>query len=145
LTHYLTVEDVCRINEAEVGPNLLADFGLVESAVLRPQQSVMGQDAYSDLHSKAAALFHSLINNHAFVDGNKRTAVLAVIVFYNLNGRQLRADQDHLIEFTLTAVNQHLPILRIAQRFEAWVTPMPPPMPPPPDEGPESRPMSGGP
>ena len=88
MTRYLTVDDVCRINEAEVGSNMLADFGLVESAVLRPQQSVGGQDAYPGLHSKAAAPFHSLANNHAFVDGNKRTAVLALIVFYNLNGWQ---------------------------------------------------------
>ena len=52
---YLTAGDVLKINESEVGPDQLADFGLLESAVLRPQQTVAGQDAYPDRHSKAAA------------------------------------------------------------------------------------------
>lgn len=128
MTHYLTVEDVCRINEAEVGPNMLADFGLVESAVLRPQQSVGSRDAYPGLHSKAAALFHSLANNHAFVDGNKRTAVLALIVFYNLNGWQLSVEQDWLIHFALTTVQQRLGAPEIAARLSSWVIPLPPPV-----------------
>jgi len=50
--------------------------------VLRPQPTAFGADAYQDVHSKAAALLHSLVNNHPFIDGNKRTAVLAMIVFY---------------------------------------------------------------
>jgi death-on-curing protein len=128
LTHYLTVEDVCRINEAEVGPNLLADFGLVESAVLRPQQSVMGQDAHPDIHSKAAAIFHSLANNHAFVDGNKRTAVLAVIVFYKLNGWQLEAEQDALIDLVLSTVVDKLDVPQIADQLAALALPSPPPI-----------------
>jgi death-on-curing protein len=74
---YLTASEVMLVNEQEVGPELLADFGLLEAAVLRPQQSVFGSDAYPDMHTKAAAMMHSLIRNHAFIDGNKRTAVLA--------------------------------------------------------------------
>jgi len=75
---YLTVEEVLEIN-AEVmgGKHTLRDRGLLESAVARPQASAFGVDAYPDLASKAAALLHSLILNHAFVDGNKRTAVLS--------------------------------------------------------------------
>jgi death-on-curing protein len=78
---YLTASDVVEFIEAEVGPELLADFGLLESAVLRPQTSVFGADAYPDIHTKAGALMHSLVRNHPFIDGNKRTAVLAVIVW----------------------------------------------------------------
>jgi hypothetical protein len=74
---YLTTGEVVAINEAEVGPNLLADFGLLESAVLRPQQTAFGADAYQDVHSKAAALLHSLVNNHPFVDGDDGARVLA--------------------------------------------------------------------
>lgn len=48
---YLTTDDVVRMSEAEVGPNRLLDFGLLESAVLRPQQTVFGQDAYPDIHT----------------------------------------------------------------------------------------------
>lgn len=78
---YLTASEVLLVNEQEVGPDLLADFGLLEAAVLRPQQSVFGSDAYPDMHTKAAAMMHSLIRNHAFIDGNKRTGVLATILF----------------------------------------------------------------
>ncbi len=57
---YLSPSEVIRINEQEVGPDLLADFGLLEAAVLRPQQTVFGADAYPDIHAKAAAMMHSL-------------------------------------------------------------------------------------
>jgi death on curing protein len=62
------------------------DRGLLESAVNRPFQSAFGDDAYPDLITKAAALFHSLVANHCFVDGNKRTAVLALQHFLVVNG-----------------------------------------------------------
>ncbi|WP_155769446.1 Fic family protein [Mycobacterium asiaticum] len=51
-------------------------LGLLESAVLRPQATTFGDDAYPTTHEKAAALLHSLTRNHPFVDGNKRTAWL---------------------------------------------------------------------
>ena len=61
---YLTVGEVETMNNAETGSNLLVDFGLLESAVLRPQQTVGGQLAYSDIYEQAAALMHSLARNH---------------------------------------------------------------------------------
>jgi death-on-curing protein len=99
---YLTVEEVLEIN-AEVmgGSHALRDRGLLESAVARPQASAFGSDAYPDLVSKAAALLHSLIMNHAFVDGNKRTAVLATLVFLDLNGYVIRWDQREALNFVL--------------------------------------------
>jgi death on curing protein len=49
---YLTAGEVMLVNRQEVGLDLLADFGLLEAAVLRPQQSVFGADAYPDIHAK---------------------------------------------------------------------------------------------
>ena len=57
--HYLTLEDVAEINERFVEPDGLADIGLLESAVLRPQTSAFGQDAYGTIHDKAGASIHS--------------------------------------------------------------------------------------
>jgi death-on-curing protein len=96
---YLTVEEVLEIN-AEVigGGHALRDLGLLESAVARPQASAFGADAYPDLASKAAALLHSLVLNHAFVDGNKRTAVLSTLVFLDLNGYVVLRLATHQIE-----------------------------------------------
>ena len=62
------------------------DFSLLESAVSRPFQTVFGQDAYPTILEKSVALFHSLVSNHPFHDGNKRTAVSALYIFLLANG-----------------------------------------------------------
>src|SRR5260370_27493261 len=62
------------------------DRVLLESAVGRPFQTVFGEDAYPSVTDKAAALFHSLVSNHPFPDGNKRTAVLSLHHFLLANG-----------------------------------------------------------
>jgi death-on-curing protein len=99
---YLTVEEVLEINtEVMGGRHALRDRGLLESAVARPQASAFGADAYPDLASKAAALLHSLVLNHPFVDGNKRTAVLATLVFLDLNGYVVCWDRQEALEFVL--------------------------------------------
>jgi death-on-curing protein len=121
---YLTTDDIVRINESEVGPNLLLDFGLLESAVLRPQQSVFGQDAYPDIHLKAAALMHSLVRNHPFADGNKRTAVLAVIVFYGINGLGLQAEQGEIVALAVDVAEGLLDAPAIAKRLANWTRPI---------------------
>jgi death-on-curing protein len=106
---YLTVEEVLEIN-AEVmgGCHALRDQGLLESAVARPQASAFGSDAYPDVVSKAAALLHSLVLNHAFIDGNKRTAILATLVFLDLNGYVIRWDQREALDFVLRLVEHKL-------------------------------------
>jgi death-on-curing protein len=99
---YLTVDQVLEINsEVMGGRHVLRDRRLLESAVARPQASAFGTDAYPDLVSKAAALLHSLVLNHAFVDGNKRTAVLSTLVFVDLNGYVIRWDQQEALDFML--------------------------------------------
>ena len=99
---YLSVEEVLEINAQVMGgKHVLRDRGLLESAVARPQASAFGADAYPDLAAKAAALLHSLVLNHPFIDGNKRTAVLATLVFLDLNGYVVRWDQREALDFML--------------------------------------------
>jgi death-on-curing protein len=117
---YLTVGDVVRINESTVGPGKLRDFGLLESAVLRPQTSVAGQDAYPDIHSKAAVLMDSLIRNHPFVDGNKRTALLSVTAFYGLNGLGLDGDQGDAVDLASSIAHGQVSWADIAEVLESW-------------------------
>ncbi len=117
---YLTVGDVVRINEAKVGPGKLRDFGLLESAVLRPQASLAGQDAYPDIHSKAAVLMDSLIRNHPFVDGNKRTALISVTMFYGLNGWGLEGDQGDAVDLTLSIAQGQASMAGITAVLESW-------------------------
>lgn len=80
----------------------------------------MGQDAYRDIHYKAAALMHSLIRNHPFIDGNKRTAVVAVITFYKLNGYQVRAEQDKIVALAVDIAEGQLDVPGIAGALKGW-------------------------
>ncbi|NEY32841.1 type II toxin-antitoxin system death-on-curing family toxin [Streptomyces sp. PRKS01-65] len=97
MTHvYLTADDVLAVAGLAVDDQVVVvrDAGLLESAVHRPAAAVFGQEAYSDLFDKAAALLQSLAINHPFVDGNKRTAWTSCVVFLALNDVQLRPDID---------------------------------------------------
>ncbi|MFG3045387.1 type II toxin-antitoxin system death-on-curing family toxin [Streptomyces sp. NPDC048202] len=93
---YLSAEDVLSIAGHAVDDQdiVVRDVGLLESAVHRPSASMFGQEAYTDLFDKAAALLQSLAINHPFIDGNKRTAWVSCMVFLAMNGEQLRADID---------------------------------------------------
>lgn len=108
---YLTAEQVLFIHARLItetgGEHGVLDLGLLQSAVARPQATFDGQDLYPDLFSKAAALMESLIGNHAFVAGNKRTAITASGLFLRLNGYHLTADNQQLETFTLQCA-QHL-------------------------------------
>lgn len=117
---YLTVGEVATINEVEAGPNHLVDFGLLESAVLRPQQTIGGQEAYPDIYEKAAALMHSLARNHPFIDGNKRTAAASMIVFLKLNGYGFHASQDELVAITTDAAEGLVDVPKIAAALKSW-------------------------
>ena len=81
---YLDLEDILHlVRLLGIGP--VRDVGLLDSAVARPRSSAFGEDAYPSISLKAAALLHSITNNHALVDGNKRLAWLATTVFLDLN------------------------------------------------------------
>ncbi len=96
---YLTLAELMHVAERTLGAEpLVRDYGLLESALARPQASAFGEDAYQGLDEKAAALLHSLARNHALVDGNKRLALAATIAFYGLNGRRLTLSNDAAYE-----------------------------------------------
>lgn len=86
MINYLEVDDLVEIASIVLGePPQVRDFGLLSSAAARPAAVAFGQEAYTDLWSKAAALLHSVCMNHALIDGNKRLAWTAARVFLALN------------------------------------------------------------
>ncbi|MFC4063269.1 type II toxin-antitoxin system death-on-curing family toxin [Planomonospora corallina] len=109
MTRYLTVEQVLDLAElaTEAAPEL-RDLGLLDSAVHRPQASMFGQEAYPDLLTKAAALLHSLATNHPFVDGNKRVAWVATVVFLAWNGQPIDTDDDSAYDFVIAVASGKL-------------------------------------
>lgn len=99
---FLTVEEVLHIATRVLGAEPgIRDLGLIESAVARPQASAFGEAAYPTVHHKAAALLHSLVQNHALVDGNKRLGLASVITFYGVNGWTFEATNDEAHDLVL--------------------------------------------
>jgi death-on-curing protein len=98
---YLTLEDVLGLVNA-LGAGPVRDLGLLESACHRPQAGFFGQEAYPTLAGKAAALMHSLACHHALVDGNKRLALLATVVFLRVNSHCLDLTDDEAFDLTLS-------------------------------------------
>ncbi len=94
-----------RVLEAEPP---VRDYGLLESALGRPQASAFGEDAYPGIHEKAAALLHSLARNHALVDGNKRLALAATVAFLGMNGRRLTLSNDEAYDFVISVATGEL-------------------------------------
>lgn len=112
MTSFLSAEQVLFIHDRLIvetgGEHGLRDGGLLVSAVGRPMTTFEGAELYPTLSDKAAALMHSLIFNHPFVDGNKRTAITAAALFLLRNGYHLTADNTDLEHFTLSVVNERL-------------------------------------
>jgi death on curing protein len=101
---YLTLLEVLeahgRILQQSGGESGVLNLGALESALAQPRMTFGGQDLYPTIVEKAAALGFSLIQNHPFVDGNKRTAHAAMETFLVLNGYQIKAtveEQEDMI------------------------------------------------
>lgn len=127
MTVYLTLDDLLDTATFAIGPGFeVADYGLLTSALARPQASAFGVDAYSTLHEKAAALLHSLVCNHGLVDGNKRLGWVATVLFYALNDVRLAAPSAIDGEaFILTIADGSLVEVReIAKTLRAWTGPL---------------------
>jgi death on curing protein len=111
VTFYLERDEIVLGGFIACGfPLIVADEGLLQSAVARPRASVFGDDAYPTLWDKAAALLHSLAHNHAFVDGNKRTSWASSWAFLRLNGIDLPDvyDVDLAEQLVLAAAMGHI-------------------------------------
>ncbi|MFG2624878.1 type II toxin-antitoxin system death-on-curing family toxin [Streptomyces sp. NPDC048473] len=115
---YLTLPELLSLAE-RLGAAEVRDYGLLDSALARPQASVFGQDAYPDVWQKAAALMESLARNPALVDGNKRIAWYATWVFLHINGHRLSADFDveEAEKFVLDVCQGALDMPRTAERL----------------------------
>jgi len=119
--HYLSSNEVLLIHAHAIG-EFGGSFGLMspgrlESSIAAPRQTMFGEELYPDLFSKAAILFYLLVKNHAFVDGNKRTAALALIEFLERNGYTLSATNDELYQFTIDVAVSVL----TKEEVEMWI------------------------
>lgn len=106
---HLTVDIVCEIHGVAImqfgGSEGVRDPALLESAVAAPQASFGGRSPYGDITEVAAAYLFYLCNNHPFVDGNKRAALGACLVFLRLNGLEPKPDGPDWEDLTLAVAS----------------------------------------
>jgi death on curing protein len=122
VTVYLDLDDLLLVAARAVGVGFVVrDYGLLESAVARPKTTVGGAEAYPDIHSKAAALLHSLCRNHALVDGNKRLAWTGCQVFLGLNGEWVEASEDDRFGLMIAIASGAIDnVDKIAEQLRTW-------------------------
>lgn len=122
MTVYLDLDDLLLVAARAVADDVVVrDYGLIESAVARPKTTVLGADAYPDIHTKAAALLHSLCRNHALVDGNKRLAWAASQVFLGLNGEWVNASEDDRFDLMIDVASGEIDdVDNIAATLRSW-------------------------
>ena len=103
---YLDLEDLLLIADRVVdGRVQVRDVGLLESAAHRPRTTVFGADAYPTVHEKAAALLHSVVSNHALVDGNKRLGLASLIASLGLNSWRLTLTNDEAYDLVIAVAS----------------------------------------
>jgi len=119
VTIYLTAEQVLfihyRLVSETAGEHGVRDIGLLESAIARPKATFDGQKLYTNIFDKAAALMESLVNNHPFIDGNKRTGIACAVLFLRQNGITFSAKNSDLERFTLRVASSKIKPSEIAK------------------------------
>lgn len=118
----LTLEQVLQLHALVIhktgGGSGLRDLGRLESAIATQTQNVFGEELYPTAFVKAAALIRSIVADHPFVDGNKRTAMLAGLTFLKINGAMLRIPQGELEDFAVRVAVKKLDVQTIATWLE---------------------------
>jgi death-on-curing protein len=118
---YLSPQDILvlhsRVLDETGGPHGIRDLGLLISAMERPKASFGRKEAYKTIFEKAAVYLESLASYHVFIDGNKRTAIVASARFLFLNGYEVTASSKEVETFVLKVVLKKPGIPEIAEWF----------------------------
>jgi death-on-curing protein len=118
---YLDLESLVALADLAVGGQAqVRDLGLLSSAAARPASGFGDFEAYPTLFEKAASLLHSLVRNHALVDGNKRLGWTAAVVFCDINGTWLEAPDDEAYDLIIAVAEGRLDVPEIAQSLQRW-------------------------
>ncbi len=123
----LTVQQILFIHSrllAETGGKQgIRDLDILKSAIARPWMTFDANDLYADIYQKTAALMDSLVNNHPFIDGNKRVGIAAAGLFLQMNGYKLTCTPKEMEDFTLLVASIHLSIPEMLIWFQEHTKP----------------------
>jgi death on curing protein len=121
MTEYLSLAQLMQIHEMQIrafgGASGVREPGGLEAAAARPQMTFGGEDLYPDLAAKAAALMHSLVQNHPFLDGNKRVGAMAAELFLEINGHDVDASDLEMEGVTMAVARGELS----AEELSIWL------------------------
>lgn len=116
----LTADDIERlhlqITDVSGGPHGLRNHGRIEAAVATQEQAVFGKEVYGSVFEKAAALIRGIIQDHPFIDGNKRTGIMSGLLFLELNNVDVSKISDKELEdFAVKVATESLPVKEISR------------------------------
>lgn len=118
---FLIIEEVIIIHEKMIdiggGSSGIRDIELLHSAVERPKATFGGKNLYSSIPDMAAALLQSLVKNHAFIDGNKRTAFFSMLRFLEKNDLFINVNDTEIVDFTVQVDIEKLSI----EAISSWI------------------------
>ena len=116
---YLSLAEVLDLHRLVIsqagGAERVLDLGALESAIAQPRVTFEGRDLHPSIADKAAALCHSLILNHPFLDGNKRVGHAAMETFLMLNGYEVGASVDESERLVLDVASGHVSREQLAE------------------------------
>lgn len=125
-TFFLTTVQVIFVHDRMIkrfgGSFGIRDHGLIISAVERPKTTFGGEYLYKTIFDKASALLQSILKNHAFIDGNKRTALTSAGIFLRNNGFKLNNSHKEELEFSIKVDNEHLSLEQISKWLKGHAT-----------------------
>ncbi|MEP6600378.1 MAG: type II toxin-antitoxin system death-on-curing family toxin [Nitrospirota bacterium] len=120
---FLTMEEAREIHADQIerygGSPGIRDITLLQSAIAMPAAGFGEQYLHADLFEMAAACLFHIVNDHPFVDGNKRVGIASALVFLELNGVGMKATNDALVEMVLAVVEHTMAKAGIAEFFRA--------------------------
>lgn len=124
---FLDLQEVIEVHRDQIerygGDPGVRDMGLLQSAVAMPGAGVLGQYLHGDIFEMAAAYLFHIVQNHPFVDGNKRAGAASALVFLELNGVRCTAADEAIVDSVLAVAEGHLPKSGVAEFFRSRTSP----------------------
>ena len=125
---YLALEDINEIHENQIalygGSNGVRDKGLLQSALSMPMASFGGSFLHQDIFEMGAAYLYHIVQNHPFIDGNKRIGAVSALTFLALNGYKLKATQDDFEAMVLSVASSKMEKEGVAEFLKKYASSM---------------------
>lgn len=124
----ITLRQILLLHELEIerhdGSSGLRDVGMLQSEIGRPFATFGGNDLYPDIFIKAATLIQSIVKNHPFLDGNKRTAFVSAVSFLEINGYDFSIASKKAVAYLIRVANENLTVDQISSWLKKHSKPL---------------------